>query len=250
MLLTGSGIIGTSAAFGDSVTATTSDFRVVSAEDLEVRAGPAFNDDGSVRSGYTDRYVAYEDTAESMFFDNSGGLNEITTDDIPVATVNARENNVNNELSLETAISLGDDGVIFEDILEIANVGTVDKRVGISYDRDQGQYGDDVTVGGDPENELTGYDVQSVYQFFAENGDRISPDEVEPGDDPENFVEVAAGEAEPIDLEIDLSTWGGVLGSVDAKEHIRQEAQLGGPFEGSIDTVDLLDSITVGTESN
>ena len=67
MLLTGSGIIGTSAAFRNSVTATITDFRVISTEQLEVRAGPAFNDDGSVRSEYTDRYVAYEDTAESMF---------------------------------------------------------------------------------------------------------------------------------------------------------------------------------------
>lgn len=250
MLLTGSGIIGTSAAFGDSVTATASDLRVISAEKLEVRAGPAFNDDGSVRSGYTDRYVAYEDTAESMFFDNNGGLNKITTDDSPVATVNAREDNVNNELSLETAISLGDDGVIFEDILEIANIGTVDKRVGISYDRDQGQYGDDVNVGGNVGNELTTLDVQSVYRFIADT-ERISPNQNLVGeeiDDPATFVQIESGQTLPIDLEIDLTTWDIGIVNGDPKEHIRQEAQLGDPFSGSIDTVDLLDSITVGTE--
>jgi len=84
------------------------------------------------------------------------------------------------------------------------------------------------------------------------NGNRISPDQNEVGsdvDNPESFVEIEPNEIHPIDLKIDFSEYGfrGFEGT--PKENILQAAQLGGdPFEGSTDTVDLLDSITVGTE--
>lgn len=257
MLVAGSGIIGTSAAFGDSVTAT-SNFRVITAEDLRVRAGQAFEDDGSVsddpNKNYEEQFVAYEETADSMFFDNAGGLNNISKDEIPVATVNSRDENNNEDLVIETAISLdnNDNKIVFEDILEIKNLGTSSKNVGISYDREQDQYGDDVNVGGDHDNELTGLDIQSIYRFIDDNDSRISPDEgqvgIETVDDPENFVEIAPNETHPIHLEIDLDNWGNILVQSEPKEHILQEAELDDPFEGSIDTVDMLDGITFGTE--
>jgi hypothetical protein len=251
MLLTGSGIIGTSAAFGDSVTAA-SDFGVITARNLRVRAGQAFAADGSVNEGYEDRFVAYEETTDSMFFDNAGGLNNISKEDIPVATVNPRDENNNDDLVLENAISLESDGVVFEDILEIENRGTSTENVGISYDRDKNQYGDDVNVGGGDDT-LNDLDVQSVYRFVDNNGNRISPDQDTLGssvDDPATFVEIEPNEIHPIDLKIDFSEYGNRFVDGTPKDNILQAAQLGGPFEGSIDTVDLLDSITVGTESN
>jgi len=259
MLVTGSGIIGTSAAFGNSVTAG-SDFRVITSRKIQVRAGQAFAADGSVNEGYKDRkdpygdFVAYEETADSMFFDNAGGLNNISKEDIPVATVNPRDENSNDDLVIESAISLDSDGVVFEDILEIQNRGTRTESIGISYDRDKNQYGEDVNVDGDAGNELTEIDVQSVYRFITDN-ERISPSQntigIDERDDPANFVEIDPTETVQIDLKIDLSPWDlGFNLEGNPEELILQAAQLGGPFEGSTDTVDMLDSITVGTESS
>jgi len=256
MLVTGSGIIGTSAAFGNSVTAA-GDFRVITAKNLRVRAGQAFAADGSVNENenknYKERFVAYEETPDSMFFDNNGGLNNISKEDIPVATVNPRDKNNNEELVIESAISLDSNGVVFEDILEIQNLGTSTESVGISYDRDKDQYGDDVNVDGDAGNELTEIDVQSVYRFIADN-ERISPSQntigINERDDPANFVEVDPTETVQIDLKIDFSPWDlGFNLEGNPEELILQEAQLNDPFAGSTDTVDMLDSITVGTES-
>jgi len=244
MLVTGSGIISTSAAFGDSVTPA-SDFRVISAEKLEVRAGSAFENPKTDH-----KFVAYDDSTDSLF--NNSGLNSISADDVPVATVN---DGVNDQLIIETAISLDDDGIRFENILEVANLGTVDKEIGISYDRQgqsgqgAGQYGEDVTVGGDHQNELTDVDVQQVYQFKATPDGagspiQISPDPTVIGDDsPSNTIEIAAGATKSITLEIDF---GGGLYEPNSEEHVFHAAEFDGAFTGSIDTVDMLDGITFG----
>lgn len=252
MLVTGSGIIGTSAAFGDSVSAT-SDFRVITAENLKVQAGNAFDDPAD-----SDKFVTYEESPESMFFDDSGGLNKISADEIPVATVSDGNNS---DLIIETAISLDDGSVRFENILEVENSGTTDKFVGISYDRqgesgqEAGQYGEDVVVEGAHADELTDVDVQRVYQFEAmPNGAtsfvQISPDEENVGNDsPQSEVLVEAGTTKSIDLEIDFSPF--IYGdafeeNTDPGEQIFEAAELDDPFAGSLDTVNLLDGITFG----
>jgi len=252
MMVTGSGIISTSAAFG-SATSVTSDLRVITEENLEVRAGNAFENPAD-----SNKFVAYEESPESMFFDNSGGLNKISADEVPVATVN---DGVNSDLIIETAISLDDGGVRFEEILEVENIGTTDKFVGISYDRQDesgqgaGQYGEDVVVGGEHANELTDVDVQRVYQFEAMPDGatsfvQISPDEENVGDDsPRSEVLVEAGTKKSIDLEIDFSPF--IYGdafeeNTDPGEQIFEAAELDDPFAGSLDTVNLLDGITFG----
>ena len=244
MLLTGSGIVGTSAALGSSVTAP-GDFRVFSAEKLAVRAGAAFENPET-----DEKFVAYDDSTDSLF--NNSGLNNISADDLPVATVNDERND---QLIIETAIALDDDGVRFEDILEVSNLGTVDKEVGISYDRQggsgagAGQYGGDVTVGGDHQTELTDVDVQQVYRFEATPDGagspiQLSPDPTEVGDDsPSNTIEIGAGETKSLTLEIDF---GGGLYEPNSEKHIFDAADLGGAFTGSIDTIDMLDGITFG----
>ena len=244
MLLTGSGIVGTSAALGNSLTAP-SDFRVLSAEKLAVRAGSAFENPKT-----DEKFVAYNDSTDRLF--NNSGLNSISADDVPVATVN---DEANDQLIIETAVSLDDDGVRFADVLEVANLGTVTKEIGISYDRQgqsgqgAGQYGEDVTVGGDHQNELTDVDVQQVYQFKATPDGagspiQISPDPTAIGDDsPSNTVEIAAGATKSITLEIDF---GGGLYEPNSEQHIFDAVELSDPFTGSIDTVDMLDGITFG----
>lgn len=163
-----------------------------------------------------------------MFFDNNGGLNNISKEEIAVATVNPREENNNDNLVLECAISLDNEGVAFEDILEIENRGSSTEGIGISYNRDQNQYGEDVNVGGDIGNELTTLDVQSVYRFTADT-ERISPNQNLLGeeiDDSANFIQIEPGETLPIDLKIDLTTWDIGIVNGDRKEHIRQGLNL------------------------
>lgn len=259
-LAAGSGAVFTSAAFSSSVNAS-SDMRVVVAENLEVRAGQAFNDDGTVRSsshpdfdGDPSNYVEY--ASNTSFFDPSSdpepqGLDAIDSDVLPVATVNSRDQNVNENVEIQVATDIDTTSVTFEDILEIENNGTESVKVGISYDRGSNQYGDDVNVGGDTTTEITQQTVQHVYRFIGYGtgtfgSGRISPDESTVDDDPENVAQIEPGTTIPVDLQIDLSKFSGF---VDIQSIIEDEATLAGdPFQERRDTVDMLDAITVGVE--
>lgn len=264
LLATGSGATLTSAAFSDSVGAS-SDMRVVVAEDLEVRAGQAFNDDGTINTSNGDitpsNYVEYASNTD--FFDPSSdpepqGLVDIDSNDLPVATVNRRDSNVNGDVKIQVAVNVDTTSVTFNDILEIENKGTSSATVGISYDRQgktgfgAGQYGDDVEVGGKTSNEVTEKTVQYVYQFIAYGGTgtfgngRISPDENDSGDDPANVAVIGPGAKISIDLELDLDPAFGP----PVQSHIEDRATLTGsnPFQQKRDTVNLLDAITVGVE--
>jgi hypothetical protein len=262
-LATGSGAVFTSAAFSDSVGAS-SDMRVVVAEDLEVRAGQAFNDDGTINTSNGDitpsNYVEYASNTD--FFDPSSdpepqGLVDIDSDDLPVATVNRRDSNVNGDVKIQVAVNVDTNSVTFNDILEIENKGTSSVKVGISYDRQgktgfgAGQYGDDVKVGGNTSNEVTEETVQYVYQFIGYGGTgtfgngRISPDENDSGDDPANVAKIDPGAKISIDLELDLDP----LFGPPVQSHIEDRALTGSnPFQQKRDTVNLLDAITVGVE--
>ncbi|WP_280586253.1 hypothetical protein [Halorubrum sp. Boch-26] len=231
--------------------------RVVVAENLEVRAGQAFNDDGSVKSnhpspnGNSENYVEY--ASNTSFFDAgpNGGLEDIDTDDLPVATVNRRDQNVNGDVKIQVATNVDTTTVTFTDILEIENKGTDAVKVGISYDRNANQYGDDVNVGGDPQTEITQQTVQHIYRLIGHGtgtfgSGRISPDQSDTSDDPANVAEIGSGETIPVDLKVDLND---MFGFLDVQSQITDEATLNGdPFQGRIDTVDLLDEITVGIE--
>jgi hypothetical protein len=257
-LASGSGAVATSAAIANSVQ-TTSQLSVVVDERLEVRAGQAFNDDGTVKPSYTDRYVPYENNS-SFFNDSSGGLVDIDQSDVPVATVNRRDNNQNQDVEIQTAISIENDldTPIFEDILEIENYGGTEYEIGISYDRDDsqydpnGQYGSDVVVGGDYTTELTEADVQSVYRFLGPDDTQISPDWFTVTDDPNSYITLGSGETKQLHLQIDLTTYGENVRSPsnDPKEDISNAADTTPTFQGTSDTVDMLDAITVTKKSD
>jgi len=259
VLASGSGAIATSAAIANSVS-TTSQLAVVVDEQLKVRAGQAFNDDGSVKSGYTDRYVAYE-SKPSFFDDSSDGLDDIDADDPPIATVNRRDQNINNDVKVITGISIENNknDYYFENILKVENYGGKKQRIGISYDRSDntydpnGQYGeavDTTAAAGDPA--LSPHDVQSVYRFEVNNDDldeyRISPDESNGGsDDPARYYSLQPGETVQLDLRIDLTPY--FSGLVNPKENIEAAADTSPTFTRSTDSVDMLDAITVVRDS-
>lgn len=251
-LATGSGATFSAGAFNNS-TDSASDMRVVVDEGLEVRAGQAFNDDGSVRdphpnNGDSDNYVPYD--SNSSFFDPgpSGGLEDIDADDLPVATVNRRDQNVNGDVKIQVATDVDTTSVRFYDILEIVNNSADRVEVGIKYEDDQ--YGDHVDVGGSTADNINERTVQHVYRFIGHGQNitgRISPDETVPGNAPNTVVEIKSGERIPVDLKIDLSNLFGLTDDdYDAQENIKEEANpTGNLFNGRIDTVDLLDEITV-----
>lgn len=262
-LAAGSGAVFSSAAFNDSVNAS-SDMRVIVAENLEVRAGQAFEDDGTINTSNGDitpsNYVEY--ASNPSFFDPSSdpepqGLADIDSDDLPVATVNRRDNNVNGDVKIQVAVNVDTTSVRFNDILEIENKGTSSVKVGISYDRQggtgsgAGQYGSDVNVGGSTGSEITEQTVQHVYRFIGFGtgtfgSGRISPNQSNTNDDPDNVAKIDPGTTIPVDLKIDLSK---LFGFVDVQTQIEDAATLtGGLFQGRRDTVDLLDAITVGVE--
>lgn len=99
----GSGATLTAGSFNNS-TQSASDMRVVVAENLEVRAGPAFNDDGSIDTSNsnidTDLYIDPRDTGNSVgkdFYDGSD-LGPVFDDrDPPLATVSARGDGVSDD---------------------------------------------------------------------------------------------------------------------------------------------------------
>ena len=260
-LITGSGAVATSAAIS-TTTDTSSNITVIVEEQLEVKAGNAFNDDGTVKSSYQNQYIPYPSNDE--FFGNQSSpstdpLKDISRSDAPVATASPRNTTVNDSLELKVAISIenNDDTPTFENFLTIKNTGGDPKPVGIMYDRDYNQYGEDVVVGGSFQNDLSQHDVQHIYRFTSTdpvNGKLlISPDPSSNSDDPSDSRVVDSGDSIQVDLEIDLTklTISTVLGSatLDPKEHVRGELDTTGSFGDSIEIVDLLDAITVINDS-
>lgn len=264
-LASGSGAVATTAAIAGQADAS-SNINAIVDEDLEVKAGAAFNDDGTVRSSYKDQYIAYPQN-DSFFQDGSDPLNDISRDDAPVATVSPRNTTANDELRIEVALSIENstDTFLFEDMLRVENNGGDEKNVAIRYDRDNeaydpnGQYGEDVIVGGSFSNELSHHDVQHIYQFVTRdpaNGTdmRLSPDPTtskggSEDDKPTESRIVDPGDSIQIDLQIDLTeltvtTLGGSF-TLNPKENIRDAIDTTRSFGDSITTVDLLDAITV-----
>jgi len=272
LLATGSGAIFTSAAFNNSVNAS-SNMRVVVDKRLEVRAGQAFNDGGTInanngnvnQSNYTE-YVSNE-----TFFENSSNLDpeelvDIDSDDLPVATVNRRDQNVNGDVIIQVAVDVDTTSVTFNDILEIENQTEDSVEVGIGYDRNTqtssltdssansnsnfNQYGEDVNVGGT--SGVTAGIVQKIYQFTvpdpSSSGDNtISPTSKSTKDEPGEVQSIPAGSQIQVSLRVDLSN---ILGIIDVQDRIKNQTQFNpsNPFQQKRDTVDLLDAITVGVQ--
>jgi hypothetical protein len=230
---------------------------------MELRAGVAFQDDGTVRStdGYgpteSDSDYDYSEyyTENTTFFeaddpDNPEGLENISESDPPVATVNRRDKYVDEEVVIQTAIKLANydgDVIWFENILEVENRAGGEQEFAIKYEN---HYGSDVKEGStDFNQDLVPDDVQQVYKFWVKKDTgnyHISPDPGDSSEEPDEPAPLDPGETVQIDLEIDLSEWSNqYIGDVDPKQGIRNaQEDLG--FTDGLDTVDMLDAIEIG----
>jgi hypothetical protein len=265
-LATGSGAVATTASLSDTVESN-SDIRVINPQDMELRAGVAFRDDGSVREtdgyGPTETAADYNYTANyttnKTFFEaddpnNPEGLEKISESDVPVATVNRRDENVDDEVVIQTAIALANyDGneFWFENILEVENRAGGEQDLAIRY---EDNYGADVNKdpGNVPELQQKLYreDVHQVYQFWVKKSGadyHISPEAGDYSEEPEEFVSLDPGETVQLDLKIDLGTYteNAFGNTVDPKKGIRNAQESLG-FTAGLDTVDMLDAIKIG----
>jgi hypothetical protein len=264
-LASGSGAIATSAAISGTVN-TASSLTVVVEQDLEAKAGLAFNDDGSVKNSYSEQYVPYP-TNTSFFQEQSNPLDDINREDVPVGTVSPRNTTVNDELELKVALSIENNinTFIFENFLQIENNGGTEQNVGIRYDRENdaydpnGQYGEDVVVGGDFENDLSQHDVQHIFRFKTNDpgtgGEMlISPDPTGDSDAPNESRQINPGNSIQVNLDIKLTELQYRVDiidetfTLDPKENIENAVDTTNGFGDSITTVDLLDGITIENE--
>lgn len=254
LLATGSGATFTSAAFNDS-TNSNGDIRVVAGDGLVVEAGDAFNSDGTVNQ--TDPSPSYSYTGNftknKSFFTGPDNLDEISTSDLPVATVNKRETvaNRNDGLRIQVAVPLQRATYTFKNILRIRNTGvTEQKNIGIAYASSEFDgYGSAV---GNGSNEIAKGFVQKIFQFKLEDessNSLISPDPSSSNSqEPNTEADISPGDDISITLDVFLKNYVPAPGfSVDLNEKIRNAADLNDdPFSGTIDTVQLLKQIRVG----
>jgi hypothetical protein len=245
LLATGSGATLTSAAFSSS-TDPSGDLRVVSAEGLVVEAGDAFADDGTVTQspgGNNESYVKFDTNGD--FFDGSGGLKDISTADLPVATVNRRDQNTNGDVKVRKAVDFEYDTYEFKNILRLRNTG-LETVNGVAFKYDGG-YGSAVT---DPTNNIDEQLVQYMYRFLAEDRSgrpQISPDGSNSSEAPAGQVNLDPGEKLNVTLQLEYSSFSTFGNRINPKQRIRDAADTSGnPFIGQLDTVQLLDEIEVG----
>ena len=118
---------------------------------------------------------------------------------------------------------------------EIANLGETDETVGITFGYDPDNVSETVAAG-DPEI-LEESEVANMFSFKDEGGNEISPSQSAPGE-PANSVTITAGDIEIIGLTINITT--------DVYDAIQEAA--GGVFGSTEPSIQLLESITVGTD--
>ncbi|WP_143420892.1 hypothetical protein [Halorubrum halodurans] len=245
LLASGSGATFTSAAFSSS-TDPNSDLRVVAADGLVVEAGDAFADDGTVTQSpgsHGESYVDFDSKGD--FFDGSGGLQDISTADIPVATVNPRDQNTNGDVIVRKAVDFEYDTYEFTNILRLRNTGL--KTVNDVAFKYEGGYGSAVT---DQTNNISEQLTQYMYRFLAEDRSgrpQISPNGGNSSEDPAGQVDISPGEKLNVTLQLDYSSFSTFGVSVDPKQRIRDDTNTSGnPFTQGLDTVQLLQDIVVG----
>lgn len=186
-LATGSGAVFASGAFDTDTTSPTATLQVLS--------------DGNIVVEGDDSADNVDSATDTTLFDETGELEDEDIDrgELPLATVN---DEVNADLEIEVLVELRENGE-FDPILNVTNGDPDDVNIEIRYEDSGGDdlYGD--TVGDD--NDLEAGDVQTIFQFEDEDGNRISPapdysDDVD--NTGENTVTISSGETEEISLNI------------------------------------------------
>ncbi|TQQ83248.1 hypothetical protein EGH24_00115 [Halonotius terrestris] len=234
----------TSAALQGDVEAG-ADFRILSAEQLNVARNPAVEtgDGTSVDNsltGYVNESNDFVDNEGSLNF-TSSTLNEsdgpnITVDDqnnselnMSLATINDNSTAGNRNVSLGGSPPYNGSGTATGTApLIVDNVGASDADVGVEYN-----YGADVESG-DVSESL----VRQLYTFSIDTT-QISPDDGS-APDSANYVTVGAGNTVEVDVDINYNK--------DIEQTLRQNLSSG--FGASSDNLDLLDSVFFGVQDN
>lgn len=243
-LATGSGAVFSSATFNNSVSPS-SDMRVVVEEDLIVEPGILFRN-GSDADDTFDPGGATPPGNETLFsdggvFDGTSVDSSLTVpDDLPAASANDA---VNDNLSLEVATSIGTTdqiGTTSAGFIQIRNDTTENRDVAIRFD----EFGADTTGDQDSNSgQVSESDVISIYEFYDTSDNKISTDSVGsvPSDQTvANFVTVPSGTVEQVYLSFDTT-----VAESDIRNAVNSTSS---PFGGGQDTVDLVDTLGVGTD--
>jgi hypothetical protein len=187
-IVTGSGVLTTAGASLSTSTTPDASIRVMSARDLVVSKGDAFD------TGDTADYASDTDLT----------FGELSPSELPKAYVNDKEND---SLSVDVAIQ-ADSSIsqTLDNLLEITNNGDYAENVGINYTG----YGSDLAdnYGGSGDGELDKGDAQEIFQFKI-GGTRVSPDPTD-GKTSENeyanTVSIGSGNSKQVSLETSLTS--------------------------------------------
>jgi hypothetical protein len=251
LLATGSGATFTQAAFASQVSPA-SDMRVVVGQQLGnnlfVEAGDIFRNggaNGGFNPGLGSSTAAVENLADTSFFTQSTGdpntdaLDGISVDDLPAAGAN---NKTNGDLELAVATKIGEDETIGapepldsdNGFIQVVNNTPDDHNIAIRFD----EFGEDVGSGG---SKVSKEQVFDTYKFkSARTDDLISPNVISGGEqNVPNALTIDSGTTEQIYLEVDTEVHSDAILSATGVED--------SPFTTEQDTVDLVDSISVGT---
>lgn len=218
-----SGAALTGASLANSVTPT-SNFQVLAGADLTVQKGDGF------------------DSTASDYQGSSLSFSDLTASDTPIAYVNDSNDG---SLELETAVE-ADSGIThtFTGILKVVNSGTTTEDVGITWNEFGADTTGTVSSNGGAVRES---EVENTYTFYADaSGDGTRSTEISPDSNdgtPANTVTVDAGETVNIDLEVAPSS-----GLVSDIENNVSSAGNTDPWSGDYQSVDLVDSINVGSQ--
>lgn len=229
----------TSAALSGS-TSPGADFRILSAQSLDVRRNPAI-ENGSEVNGSLDGYANTSDdfvtTEGDIDFGSSDTLNQsqgpnLTVDseandglNMSLATPNdlAATGNTNNSGSGNPYYNSSATPDAGNAPLIVDNLGASDTPVGVQYG-----YGPDAADAGGDDN------VAQLFTFSI-NGTKISPDPSNPAVEA-NSVTIPGGESRVVDFDINYSA--------DIESTLR--ANLSGGFGASGDNLQLLNTVTFG----
>jgi len=225
----------TGATFTNSVTPAETDFRVIAEANVDVNG--VYNSDTGAD------FVSTGNTT------NDGGVNftqidSSNTDQLPAA--HAQGSTASDDLTATLAFKTDDaDSENFDPFLEIDNTGDTDvNNVGIYFETNDGSHGFGADTSADGGAVQTSEVIQAI-EFKDSSGNKISTDDVSTGDSPSaqsvtNTVNISAGTSENIELDITPSA----LTEAD----IAAAAGSADPFSGGVDDIDLVDSISIGTD--
>lgn len=240
-LATGSGAVFSSAAFNNSVNPS-SDMRVVVDEKLTLEPGILFRDGSNADDGFgpsastpPGSETLQDQSSSSLFGGNTNaGLENISPSDLPAAAIN---DDVDGNLFLEVAVALGADDKIGDasnGVFQVRNDTNSSQDIAIRFPTFGEQANGDT-------DDVTETQAVETFRFFDSSDAQISTDD--PTTDPQtvdNSVTVSPGGIEQIYVDYNTTTYESALETAAGIS--------GNPFQQQTATVDLVDTISVGTE--